>query len=239
MKTLGLVGGTSWHSTVEYYQYINQAVNDIYGDNTNPPLVIDNLDQQRINALQSQNRWNDIAGILSGAGLKLRGAGAQALILCSNTAHKVYSQVCNAVGIPVLHIADATGLAIQKAGLKKVGLIGTLYTMEGGFIAQWLKQHYAIDCIVPTSASVRHELQRIIIKELAMGIFKPESKRYVMAQIQSLRNQGAQGIVLGCTEFPLIIKQSDVSFPVFDTTYLHSRMGVDFILGRYIPSARV
>jgi aspartate racemase len=235
MKTLGLVGGTSWHSTVEYYRYINQAINNLYGDNTNPPLVIYNVNQQRINALQEQNRWDEIAGILSGAGLKLRSAGAQALLLCSNTAHKVYGPVCRHTALPVLHIADATGLAIQKAGLNNVGLVGTLYTMEGDFIAQWLKQQYGINCIVPGSAAVRQELQRIIIQELAMGIFKPESKRYVLAQIESLRKQGAQGIVLGCTEFPLIITQADLPYPVFDTTYLHALMGVDFILGRYLP----
>ncbi len=235
---LGLVGGISWHSTAEYYQYINQAINDVYGDNTNPPLILYNVNQQRINALQAQNRWNDIAGIFSAAGLKLRGAGAQALILCSNTAHKVYDAVCRGAGLPVLHIADATGLAIQKAGLKKVGLIGTLYTIQDGFIAQWLQQRYAIDCIVPESPAVRFELQRIIIKELALGIFKPESKRYILAQIENLHRHGAQGVVLGCTEFPLIIKQADLPFPVFDTTYLHARMGVDFILGRYLPPAR-
>lgn len=238
MKALGLLGGTSWHSTVEYYQYINQAVNDVYGNNTNPPLILYNLNQHRINTLQEQDRWDDIAGILSEAGLKLRGAGAQALLFCANTPHKVYVPVSRRVGIPILHIADATGLAIQKAGLKKVGLLGTIYTMEDGFIAKWLKEHYDIDCIVPASPEVRGELQRIILKELAMGILKPETKHYVLAQIDGLRSLGAQGIVLGCTEFPLIIKQADVPFPAFDTTNLHARMAVDFVLGRYQPQSR-
>ena len=235
MRTLGLLGGTSWHSTVEYYQYINQAINDVYGNNTNPPLILFNLDQHRINTLQQQDRWDEIAAILSEGGLKLRGAGAQALIFCANTPHKVHVPVSRKVGIPILHIADATGLAIQKAGLKKVGLIGTIYTMEDGFIAQWLKEHYGIETIVPGSPEVRQELQRIIQKELGMGILKPEAKRYVLAEIEHLRSRGAPGIVLGCTEFPLIIKQADVPFPVFDTTYLHSRMAVDFILGWYTP----
>jgi aspartate racemase len=235
MKTLGLLGGTSWHSTVEYYQFINQIVNDTYGNNTNPPLILYNLNQHRINTLQEQNHWDDIAGILSEAGLKLRGAGAEALVFCANTPHKLYVPVSRKVGIPILHIADATGMAIQKAGLKKVGLIGTIYTMEDGFIAQWLKEHYDIDCIVPDSSAVRRELQRIILKELAMGILKPETKRYVLEQVERLRGRGAQGIVLGCTEFPLIVKPADLSFPEFDTTYLHSRLAVDFILGRYTP----
>jgi aspartate racemase len=238
MKTLGLLGGTSWHSTVEYYRYINQAVNDVYGNNTNPPLILYNLDQHRINTLQEQDRWDEIGGILSEAGLKLHGAGAQALLFCANTPHKVYLAVSRRVGIPILHIGDATGLAIQKAGLKTVGLIGTIYTMEDGFIAQWLKEHYGIECIVPASPEVRREFQRMIQTELAMGILKPETKRYVLAEIERLRKRGARGIVLGCTEFPLIIKQADVPFPAFDTTYLHSRMAVDFILGRYAPHSR-
>ena len=235
MKTLGLLGGTSWHSTVDYYRYINQAINDLCGNNTNPPLILYNLDQHRINTLQEQGRWDEIAAILSAAALKLRGAGAQAILFLRNSPHKVYVPVSRQAGIPILHIADATGLAIRKAGLKKVGLIGTIYTMEDGFIAEWLAAHYGIECIAPASAEVRRELQRMIREELGMGIFKPESKRYVLAEIARLRGRGAQGIVLGCTEFPLIVKQADVQFPVFDTTYLHSRMAVDFILGRYTP----
>lgn len=236
MRSLGLLGGTSWHSTVDYYRYINQAVNDYYGNNTNPPLILYNLDQRHINSLQIADRWDEIADILSAAGLKLRGAGAEGLIFCANTPHKVYAPVSRKVGIPILHIADATGIAIRKAGLKKVGLIGTIYTMEDGFISDWLKQHYGIDTITPESPEVRQEFQRMIQKELGMGIFKPESKEYVLAEIERLRRRGAQGIILGCTEFPLIIHQADVPFPVFDTTALHSQMAVDFILRRYNPS---
>jgi aspartate racemase len=238
MKTLGMLGGTSWHSTIEYYRYINQAINDLYGDNTNPPLILYNLNQQHINALQKEGRWEEVAAILSDAGLKLRNAGAQAIMFCANTAHKLYLPVRRKTGMPILHIADATGIAIEKAEIKKVGLIGTIYTMQDGFIAQWLKDHYAIDTLVPDSPAVRQELERMIQHELGMGVFKPETKRYVLQQIEALRKQGAQGIVLGCTEFPLIIKQSDVPFPVFDTTYLHSMMAVDYVLGRYTPSAR-
>lgn len=239
MRTLGLLGGTSWHSTVEYYGYINQAINGYYGNNTNPPLLLYNLDQHRVNTLQIANRWDEIAGLLSEGGLKLRGAGAEALIFCANTPHKVYAPVSKKVGIPILHIGDATGHAIERAGLKKVGLIGTIYTMEDGFIAEWLKDHYGIQTIVPDSASVRRELQRIIQKELAMGILKPESKRYILAEIDRLRKRGAEGIVLGCTEFPLIVKQADVPFPAFDTTHLHSEMAVDYILRRYNPTTNL
>jgi aspartate racemase len=176
MKVLGLVGGTSWHSTVEYYRYINQEVNDLYGINTNPPLVLYNLNQNEIYALQLSGRWDQITDILSEAAMKLRAAGAQAVMFCANTPHKVYADVSRRTGIPILHIADATGRAIQQAGLTKVGLIGTKYTMEDGFMQRWLREHYQVEVVVPTSAPVRTELHRIIQKELGMGVFKPEKK---------------------------------------------------------------
>jgi aspartate racemase len=232
MKTLGLVGGTSWYSTVEYYRYMNQAVNDAYGDNTNPPLLIYNMNNQKIHELQSQDRWDEIAVLLTEAAARLRAGGAQGILFCSNTSYKVYAEVAQKTALPILHIADATGVAIRKNELKKVGLIGTRYTMEAGFIAEWLKEHYGIETLVPNSSSARQELQRIIEQELQRGILKPESKKYVLQQIEQLQERGAQGIVLGCTEFPLIIKPQDVSVPVFDTTLLHSQMAVDFILGK-------
>jgi aspartate racemase len=232
MRTLGLIGGLSWYSTVDYYRYINKAVNDAYGDNTNPPLLIYNINQQEIHALQARGDWAQIADILIGAAKRLRASGAQAVMFCANTPHKVYDRVAKEIDIPILHIADATGAAIQRAGLKKVGLIGTQYTMEDGFIADRLTEHNGLKVIVPQVAADRHELHRIIHEELDLGIFKPESKKFVLDQIRLLRARGAEGIILGCTEFPLIIKQADVGFPVFDTTLLHSQMGVDFVLGR-------
>jgi aspartate racemase len=231
MKTLGLIGGTSWHSTIEYYRYINQAVNDVYGDNTNPPLILYNLNQQHIHALQLEDRWDEIASLLAEAATKLVGAGAGAVLFCANTPHKVYAQVSRKTGVPILHIGDATGRAIRRAGLTKVGLIGTIYTMQDSFLRDWLYEKYHIEVVTPSSQAVRNELQRIIQKELGMGIFKEKTKGYVLVQMTALRRLGAQGIVLGCTEFPLIIHQSDVSYPVFDTTKLHSEMAVDFILG--------
>jgi aspartate racemase len=231
MRPLGLIGGTSWHSTVEYYRYINQSINDRYGNETNPPLLLYNLNQQQVHALQLENRWDEIASTYVGAALKLQSIGAQAVIFAANTPHKVYAEVSRKVGIPILHIGDATGVAIKKMGLTHVGLIGTTYTMEDGFMQDWLRDHYQIAVIVPQSAIARQELQRIIQKELGMGIFKPATKRYVLKQIEELEAQGVQGVILGCTEFPLIISQSDVRVPLFDTTRLHAQMGVDFILG--------
>jgi aspartate racemase len=232
MKTLGLIGGTSWYSTVEYYRYINEAVNDAYGNSTNPPLLLYNMNQEKIHELQASGQWDEIATLLIETARRLRAGGAQGILFCANTPHKVYAQVARNIDLPILHIGDATGSAIRNTGLKKVGLIGTLYTMEDGFMADWLKEHYGIETLVPSSGPARKELHRIIQEELGRGIFRPESKKFVLQQIDELRKRGAQGIVLGCTEFPLIIKPSDVSIPVFDTTRLHSQMAVDFILGK-------
>jgi len=232
MKTLGLIGGMSWYSTRDYYRYINKAVNDAYDNNTNPPLIVFNLNQQRTSQLQDRHEWDEIASIFVDTSKRLQAAGAQGIVFCANTSHKVYDTVAARIDIPILHIGDATGRAIQKQGLKKVGLIGTQYTMEDPFLIEWLKQHYGIETVVPQSPAVRRELHRIIHQELGLGIFKPESKKYVLDQIDDLRKQGAQGIILGCTEFPLIIKPSDVSIPTFDTALLHAQMAVDFIMGK-------
>ena len=232
MRTLGLIGGTSWYSTVDYYRYINEAVNDAYGNSTNPPLILYNMNQERIHELQGKGQWDEIAALYAQAAIRLRAGGAQAILFCANTPHKVYAQVTRTTDLPILHIGDATGMAIRSIGLKKVGLIGTLYTMEDGFMVDWLKEHYGIETLIPSSVSARQELQRIIQEELGRGVFKVESKKYVLQQIEELRQRGAQGIVLGCTEFPLIIKRQDVELPLFDTPRLHSQMAVDFILGK-------
>ena len=232
MKTVGLIGGTSWYSTVDYYRYINEAVNDAYGNSTNPPLILYNMNQERVHELQAKGRWDEIAVLLTQAANRLQAGGAQAIVFCANTPHKVYPQVSRNIDLPILHIGDATGLAIRGSGLKKVGLIGTRYTMEDGFMADWLKDHYEIETVVPSSAPARQELHRIIQQELSLGVFTPESKIYVLEQMKQLQKHGAQAIVLGCTEFPLIIKKQDFDLPLFDTPRLHSQMAVDFILGK-------
>ena len=232
LKMIGLIGGTAWYSTIDYYRYINEAFNDAYGDNTNPPLLLYNMNDAKIQELQAKGQWDEVAVLLSQAGTRLRGGGAQAILLCSNTSHRVYPEVARTLDVPTLHIGDATGMAIRNSGLKKVGLVGTKYTMEDGFMVDWLKEHYGIEAPVPNSVAARQELQRIIHEELDRGIYKPEGKKYVLQQMEELRRRGAQGIVLGCTEFPLIIEQRDFDLPLFDTTRLHSQMAVDFIFGK-------
>jgi aspartate racemase len=232
MKTLGLIGGTSWYSSAEYYRYLNKAVNDLYGNNTNPPLLLLNLNQQHIHELQAKGQWDEIANILVASSQRLEAAGAQGILFCANTPHKVYAQVAARTRLPILHIADATGAAIRARGLRTIGLIGTLYTMEDGFFAQRLKERFGVATLVPESADARRELHRIVQQELGLGVFTPDSKRFILAQLEELRRRGAEGVVLGCTEFPLVIHADDLPVPVFDTVLLHSDMALDFILGR-------
>jgi aspartate racemase len=232
MHTLGLIGGTSWHSTVEYYSYINQMVNDTFQNNTNPPLILLNLNQHLVHALQSADRWDSIAGLLVDATRRLQSSGAEAVLFCANTPHKVYEEVSKRVEIPILHIADATGIEIQRRGLHRVGLIGTIFTMEEDFIKKRLKEKFGVDVIVPVRSEDRLELHRIVQKELSLGVLKPETKTYILAQLDLLKRRGAQGIILGSTEFPLIIRAEDIDVPLFNTTLLHSQMAVKFISGR-------
>ena len=231
MKRLGLIGGTSWHSTVDYYRYINQMVNDIKGDRINPPLLIFNLNQYRINELQAQNKWDEIANIYTEAANDLIKAGVKGFVLCSNTAHAIYDTLSERIDFPILHIADATAIEAEKLGLKKLGLLGTRYTMEKRYIKNRLTEKFGLKIITPEKNS-RLELARIIQNELSAGIIKDKSKKYIISEMDILKKEGAKGMILGCTEIPEIIKQKDYSLPVFDTTYLHCKMAVDFILGK-------
>ncbi|WP_343643584.1 amino acid racemase [Chryseobacterium sp.] len=230
LRKLGLVGGLSWHSTLEYYMYLNQTINDYFGNNTNPPLVLVNLDQYSMHQLQKSDHWDIIAAMLIEACDQLYKSGASAAMFCANTPHKVYHEVQRHSMIPILHIGDAIGTAVRKKGLRKVGLIGTVFTMEEPFIEKILKGKYDIDIMVPDQKKDREKLHTIIQKELSLGILKPETKKYILDQIVILETMGAEGIILGCTEFPIIIGENDLEIPVFNTTLLHAQMGVDFIL---------
>ena len=229
MRTLGIIGGTSWHSTIEYYRHINASLNALYGNPTNPPLVIYNLNQARIHSLQQAGAWSRIADIYYGAALRLQAAGCHGLLFASNTAHKVFDNVAARTALPILHIADAIGNASTTVGT--VGLLGTAFTMEHDFISRRLLERYSIKTLTPTSAEARARLHEIIQREMSLGKFTPESKRFILDEIASLQARGAEAIVLGCTELPLIIEQKDLTVPILDSTMLHARLGVDFILG--------
>ncbi|WP_323756245.1 aspartate/glutamate racemase family protein [Roseivirga sp.] len=231
MKTLGLIGGTSWHSTVEYYRDINQAVNEHFGDNTNPPLLLFNLNQSLIHRYQIEGNWGAISDMIIDAGKRLQLAGAEALMCCANTPHKVFNTVSATLEIPMLHIADATAQAIKRQGINKVCFIGTKFTMEADFITSRIGQS-GIEVLVPEAPEVIEELHRIIQKELTFGQIEESSKQYVLDTINRMVSQGAEGVILGCTEFPLMISESNLNVPIFNTTHIHSQAAVDFILGR-------
>ncbi|WP_082433376.1 aspartate/glutamate racemase family protein [Flagellimonas eckloniae] len=229
MNVLGLIGGTSWHSTIDYYSMINQSVNNHFGNNTNPPLLVYTLNQAEVHRFQKENKWDSIAHMLVNAGLNLNKAGANAVLFCANTPHKVFDAVQQNLDVPVIHIADATANEIREKGLKKVFFIGTKYSMEETFITKRIEEN-GIEIIVPKEQEVIGELHRIIHEELTYGKIVEQSKEYVLNIIKSSIDQGAEGVVLGCTEFPLMIFPEDLDVPIFNTTEIHSKAGVDFIL---------
>jgi aspartate racemase len=229
MNTLGLIGGTSWHSTLIYYSIINQSVNDHFGNNTNPPLLVYTLNQAEVHRFQRENKWDSIAHMLTQGALSLKKAGAESVLFCANTPHKVFKTVQEKLDFPIIHIADATAHAIHKKKIKKVCFIGTKYSMEEEFITKRIEDN-GIDVLVPEEKEVVNELHRIIIEELTYGEINEESKKYVLDVLNDLINKGAEGVILGCTEFPLMIFQEDLDIPIFDTTKIHSNAGVNYIL---------
>lgn len=229
MRKLGLIGGTSWHSTIEYYSFINQAINDYFKNNTNPPLLVYTLNQAEIHRLQKEDKWSTIAEIFVDAAMNLNKGGAEAILICANTPHKVFDLIQNKLNFPILHIADATGNSIRGTGINRIGFIGTKFTMEEGFIIDRIREN-GIEVFVPEKKSQIIELHRIIQKELSYGRIVKKSKDYVMHVIGDLLKKGAEGIVLGCTEFPLMISNEDLKVPLFNTTEIHAKAAVEFIL---------
>lgn len=231
LKRIGLIGGTSWHSTVQYYSVINQAVNDHFRNNTNPPLVLFNVNQANVHECQRANNWDAVAAIFIEAAQCLERADVELISFCANTPHKVYDQVCQEVSVPILHIADTTAAAIQKQGLKQVAFVGTLYSMQDDFVTGRIAAR-GIDVAVPTNLATVQELHRIIQQELTFNNVLPESKRWVVRQLQGMIEDGAQGIILGCTEFPLMLNSLDLAVPLFDTTQIHAMAAAQFVLGQ-------
>ena len=230
MKRLGLIGGTSWHSTIEYYSAINEAINQHFGNNTNPPLVLVNLNQAAVHQYQVEDRWDKIAEMFVDASEQLIAAGVEAIMFCANTPHKIYPQVESKTSVPILHIADATAEAIKKQQLQSVGFIGTKYSMEQDFVTGRIGEH-GIDVQVPATPAEREELHRIIQQELTFGKIEETSKQYVLDSIAAMQSKGAQGIVLGCTEFPLMFPDGLHGLPDFNTTKIHATAAVKYVLG--------
>lgn len=228
MKTIGLIGGMSWESTVLYYQLINREVARRRGGLSSAKLNLVSLDFEDIANRQRAEDWSGMAGILCGAAQQLEATGAGCVLIGTNTMHILAPDVQAAVPLPLLHIADVTADAILAQGLNCVGLMGTRFTMERPFYADRLAQK-GITCVVPDEPQ-RAEIHRIIFEELCRGEFKESSRQWFIDCMHDLQERGAQGMVLGCTEIPLLIQPHHVSMPIFDTTALHALAAVDFAL---------
>ncbi|RUO31874.1 aspartate/glutamate racemase [Aliidiomarina sedimenti] len=230
MKTIGLIGGMSWESTQTYYRLINQKVRDELGGLHSAKLVLYSVDFAEIERLQHQGDWPATAKILSAVGQSVESAGADFLVLCTNTMHKVASDIEQAVEIPFLHIADATANVLKKDGITCVGLLGTKFTMEQTFYIERL-QHHGIQVVVPEEQQ-RDDIHSVIFDELCLGVIKPDSKTLYLDAVTSLAARGAQGVILACTEIGLLIQASDTAVKLYDTTEIHAAQAVQLALSK-------
>jgi len=229
MRTLGLIGGMTWHSTVDYYRLINEGVHQRLGRSHSAEMVLLSVDFEPVEVLQESGDWAGMGRLMAAAARRLETAGAEGLVICANTMHRLADDVTAAVRIPLLHIADATAAAVKKAGLRTVGLLGTRYTMELDFYRGRLESQHGLRVIVPDEPD-RTTVHEVIYRELAQGLVREESRRAYTATIDGLRRRGAEGVILGCTEIPLLVRPQDSRLPVFDTTALHAAAAVDFAL---------
>ena len=226
MKTIGLLGGMSWESTVGYYRAINEGVKNSLGGLHSAKIVLYSVDFDSIEKLQREGDWEGTAKILSEAALNIQAAGAEFLLICTNTMHKVAKQIESAIDIPLLHIADATAEVLIRNGLKKVGLLGTSFTMEHEFYKGRLIQKFGLDVLVPSEED-RKIVHKIIYQELCLGKIVGESRSEYLRIINNLANEGAEAVILGCTEIGMLVNQSDTSVRLFDTTVIHAQKAVE------------
>ncbi len=228
MKTLGLIGGISWVSTIEYYRMINEQINARLGGNQFASLVIRSFNYAEIQALNVKDDWDAITDKVAEACIDLRESGAEGIVLCANTMHLIADRLESRIELPVIHIAEATAAAIKQAGQTTVGLLGTRFTMERDFIRKRIAEH-GIEVLVP-EVEDREFIHDTIHSELIHMQFRPETRQRYVRIIESLVARGAQGVILGCTEIPLLITQKDSPVTVYDTTALHASAAVDFSL---------
>jgi len=228
MKTIGLIGGMSWESSLEYYRILNETVKEKLGGLHSAKSLMYSVDFEEIEKLQHQGDWDEATKLMIDAAQRLEKAGADFVIICTNTMHRMADDVQKAIRIPLLHIADVTVQKIKERGLQKVGLLGTRFTMEQDFYRGRLKRH-GVDVITPDEAQ-RQTVHDSIYNELCLGMIKWESKEKFRKVIESLAARGAEGIILGCTEIPLLVKQEDYDIPLFDTTRIHAVAAVEYAL---------
>ncbi|WP_273568536.1 aspartate/glutamate racemase family protein [Maribacter halichondriae] len=225
MKTQGMIGGTSWHSTIVYYRLINELVGQRIGAQANPPMIIHSIN---IEIMREQDADKINAKYLE-VSQKLEQAGAEAIVICANTPHMAYDFVQPKIGIPILHIAGATGKEATKLGLKKLGLLGNRPTMTKGFFQSQLSANYGIETNIPDELYL-DKCHDYVSKELTQGQFTDQARDFFIEQMKFLKTKGAEGIILGCTELPMLIGQKDFGIPLIATTKLHAQMAADFIL---------
>ena len=230
MKTVGMLGGMSWESTASYYKALNEGVKSRLGGLHSAKICLYSVDFDEIEKLQHQGKWSETALILAEAAKSVERGGADFLMICTNTMHKVVPEIESQISIPILHIADATAESLVQDGITKVGLLGTRFTMEQDFYKGRISEKFGIDVVVPT-ADEQTVVHDIIYQELCLGEIKSESRDRYLKIIANLHAQGAQAVILGCTEIALLVKQSDTTVPLYDTTEIHAAHGVEWALG--------
>ena len=228
MKTIGLIGGMSWESTVTYYQMINEGIKDSLGGLHSAKVLLYSVDFFEIEALMSRGAWDEAAELLGDVAQRLEAAGADMILICTNTLHKVAPQVQSRIRVPLVHIAEAAAEELLSKGITRVGLLGTKYTMTQEFYREKLTER-GIDVLIPEGEEI-DLVNRVIFDELCRGLGKEDSKAAYLKVIANLQARGAQGILLGCTELGLIVSQEDVSLPLFDTTVIHAKKAVELAL---------
>ncbi|HDR7601922.1 aspartate/glutamate racemase family protein [Bacillus mycoides] len=228
MKTIGLIGGMSWESTSEYYRILNEEIKSRLGGLHSAKCLINSVDFEEIERFQSNGDWDGAGEVLGNAAYSLQKGGADFIIICTNTMHKVVEKIKENINIPVLHIADTTAKEIKRKGIQTIGLLGTIYTMEQDFYKSRIEENN-IKVIVPVEKN-REKINEIIYTELCLGKITSQSREYYKRVIEELVQKGAQGIILGCTEIGLLIKQEDVLVPIFDTTFIHAMEAVNVAL---------
>jgi len=229
MKTIGLLGGMSWESSVLYYQWINEIIKQKLGGLHSARIAMVSVDFQEIEDLQHRDQWEQAGEVLREAALQVEAAGADFLLICTNTMHKVAPQIEDAINIPLLHIADATAEEIKAQGLNTVGLLGTNFTMEQDFYAGRLTEVHGLKILVPPKGD-RDIVHRVIYDELVLGIVREGSRAEYLRIIRDLQARGAQGVIEGCTEIVMLVQQKHTSIPLFDTTAIHAQQAVEMAL---------
>ncbi|NOQ25038.1 MAG: amino acid racemase [Bacteroidales bacterium] len=225
MKTIGLIGGMSWESSLEYYRIINEKVKKELGGLHSAQSLMYSVDFENIKNLQHEGKWDDLTTIMIDAAKRLEKGGADIIVICTNTMHKMAEDIQNNIDLPLIHIADTTAQAIKELKLNKIGLLGTKFTMEQDFYKGRLTEKHGLSVVIPNNED-RDIVHKIIYNELCQGNIKDSSKKEYIRIIENMVKNGAEGVILGCTEIPLLIKQGDVNVPVFDTTTIHAEQAV-------------